>query len=109
MLEQWKHMWMMCLKFTLNCSLKEVFFYKMIYHWYLTPDKLSNMQKYWGKNHILIQKIVEKKYTNQTRDISSRYNGQRTNYNFIVTHVDMQKLKDILISTVEEWLKKLWN
>uniref|UniRef100_A0A2D4G001 Uncharacterized protein n=1 Tax=Micrurus corallinus TaxID=54390 RepID=A0A2D4G001_MICCO len=44
MLERWENMWTKSLKFTLNYNVKEKF-YKMMYRWYLTPDKLSEMYK----------------------------------------------------------------
>ena len=44
MLNQWERMWSKGLKFTLSYNLKENF-YKMMFRWYLTPNKLSKMFK----------------------------------------------------------------
>lgn len=43
-MEQLENMWLKGLKFTLSSSLKQNF-YKMMYCWYLSPDKLSRMYK----------------------------------------------------------------
>jgi len=43
-LNQWERMWSKGLKFTLSYNLKENF-YKMMFRWYLTPNKLSKMFK----------------------------------------------------------------
>lgn len=46
MLDQWKKIWINGLKFSLKNNLTELFFYKMMYSWYLIPEKLSKMYKW---------------------------------------------------------------
>lgn len=41
-MEQWENMQMKELKFTLCYNLKDNF-YKRMYHWYLSPQKLTKM------------------------------------------------------------------
>ena len=43
-MEQWENMWLKGLKCTLYYNLKENF-YKMMYRWYMSLEKLSRMYK----------------------------------------------------------------
>lgn len=43
-MEQWGNMWLKGLKFTLSSRLKDNF-HKMMYHWYITSEKIAKMYK----------------------------------------------------------------
>ena len=97
------------LKFTLNYNFKENF-YKIMYHWYLTPDKLSKMYSgvtnvcwrcslgeetishlWWTCEQICanIQKILKVDLTKKARTVSLGFDGEaarETTWDFAFIH-----------------------